>query len=59
MDDVITTGFRKSHMHAFCYNIRDMYYIDKCAHMRFTESSLHVSLYPRDPRSKSLAYVLV
>jgi len=31
MDDVITTGFRKAHMRAFCYNIRDMNYIDKCA----------------------------
>jgi len=25
MDDVITTGFRKAHMRAFFYNIRDMY----------------------------------
>jgi len=38
----IMAGFRKAHMRAFCYSIRNMDYIniDKYTQMRFTESSL-------------------
>jgi len=47
IDDIITPGFRKAHMHAFCYSIRDMNY----KQMRLMESSLHVSLYALHERS--------